>query len=67
LKIRSKVEVATFVLPPPSSELMARNAWKDSRLLVSGPPLCSVPPIIRLTTERASRTPDVARVAHRKR
>ena len=61
----SKVEVTTFVLPPLSSELIARKAWNDSRLLVSGPPLCSVPPISRLTTDRTRRTPDPASVAQR--
>ncbi len=55
LKIRSKVEVgAVSVELRPRSEVISLPALAASRLLVSGPPLVSVPPITRNTTEPAS-------------
>ena len=65
LKMRSNVEVC---LPlPGSSDEIWLAACADSRLLVSGPPLVSVPPMRSPPIERASSTPDPTRVAHRKR
>src|SRR5438309_781603 len=58
-KMRTKFEVTFDVA---SSDVTRLPARADSRLLVSGPPLVSVPPI-----EIASSTPDPASVAHRYR
>src|SRR5260370_19312791 len=62
-KIRTKFDVAG--LPDLRSDVMRFPARADSRLLVSGPPLVSVPPINDPATEMASHTPDPASVAHR--
>src|SRR5438067_2540090 len=64
--MRSKVDVG-LVLVVASWELSRFEARSASRLLVSGPPLWSVPPMKRLTSERPSRTPDPTSVAQRKR
>ncbi len=61
-KMRTKFEV---VLPAASSEEMRLPARADSRLLVSGPPLVSVPPMSIPAMEMASSTPDPASVAQR--
>src|SRR5712692_8188700 len=53
---RTKFDVAG--LPDLRSDVMRLPARADSRLLVSGPPLVSVPPMSRPATETAS-------VAHR--
>src|SRR5207245_1134769 len=63
-RMRTKFEVT---LPVESSDEIRLPARADSRLLVSGPPLVSVPPISRPAMEMASSTPDPARVAHRYR
>jgi hypothetical protein len=65
LKIRSKVAVVGAVLPLPSSLLMSRLTWADSRLLDRGPPLVSVPPRTRNTTDAASTAPEPTSVAQR--
>jgi hypothetical protein len=44
---------------------MRLPARADSRLLVSGPPLVSVPPMSKPATEMASNTADPASVAQR--
>src|SRR6266851_3561818 len=62
-KMRTKFDVAG--LPDLRSDVMRLPARADSRLLVSGPPLVSVPPMSRPATEMASSTPDPASVAHR--
>src|SRR6267378_3176344 len=64
VKMRTKFDVA---LPVASSDEIRLPARADSRLLVSGPPLVSVPPMSRPAMDMASRTPDPASVAHRYR
>src|SRR6267143_5887776 len=64
VKMSTKFEV---ILPAASSDEMRLPARADSRLLVSGPPLVSVPPMSMPAMEMASRTPDPASVAHRYR
>ena len=63
-KMRTKFEVIFEVA---SSDVTRLPARADSRLLVSGPPLVSVPPISRPAMEIASNTADPASVAHRYR
>src|SRR5438270_6316615 len=66
LKIRSKFEVvAADDLPPLSSSLVSCDAWKDSSLLRSGPPLVRFPPWTANTTDAASSKPEAASVAQR--
>src|SRR5712691_848063 len=62
VKRSTKLEV-TF--DAPSSEVIRLPARADSRLLVSGPPLVSVPPMSMPAMEMASSTPDPTSVAHR--
>src|SRR5712692_3069298 len=62
-KMRTKFDVAG--LPDLRSDVMRLPARADSRLLVSGPPLVSVPPMSSPATEMASSTPDPTSVAHR--
>ena len=65
LSLRNKSRKVDVCLLPLRSSLDVRLAARaDSRLLVSGPPLVSVPPIRRPAMERASRTPDPTSVAH---
>ena len=63
-KMRMKFEV---VFDAASSEVVRLPARADSRLLVSGPPLVSVPPMSMPTMEMASSTADPASVAQRNR
>src|SRR5438309_10173558 len=63
-KMRTKFEVTFDVA---SSDVTRLPARADSRLLVSGPPLVSVPPMSMPAIEIASSTPDPASVAHRYR
>src|SRR5262245_15774662 len=60
---RKNVDVC--LLPLGSSVDVRLPARADSRLLVRGPPLVSVPPIRSPMMEMASRTPDPTSVAHR--
>src|SRR6266446_2159836 len=62
VKRRTKFEV-TFEVE--NSEVMMFAARADSRLLVSGPPLVSVPPISKPAMEIASSAPEQTNVAHR--
>src|SRR5260370_39258095 len=62
VKRRTKFEV-TFEVA--NSEVMIFAARADSRLLVSGPPLVSVPPMSKPAMEIASSAPDPTSVAHR--
>src|SRR5260370_36505585 len=62
-KMRTKFDVAG--LPDLRLDVMRLPARADSRLLGSGPPLVSVPPISKPATETASSTPDPASVAPR--
>ncbi len=59
---RTKFEV-TFEVA--NSEVMRLAARADSRLLVSGPPLVSVPPMSKPAMEIASSAPEPTSVAHR--
>src|SRR4029077_4790356 len=63
-KMRTKFGVTLEVA---SSDVTRLPARADSRLLVSGPPLVSVPPMSMPAIEMASSTPDPASVAHRYR
>src|ERR1700745_26451 len=68
LKMRSKLDVATVdEAPELSSWFMSLEAWKDWRLLLSGPPLVSEPPMAASATEAPSRRPDATSVAQRYR
>src|SRR2546427_1620014 len=64
VKMNTKFEVT---LPAASSDEIRFPARADSRLLVSGPPLVSAPPMSMPAMEMASRTPEPASVAHRYR
>src|SRR5258708_33637739 len=66
LSLRNKSRNVDVCLLPLGSSLDVRlPARADSRLLVSGPPPVSVPPMSSPAMERASRTPDPTSIAHR--